>query len=87
MLEEKLLAQDARVTKNTQDIRDLLRELQLMRSEFEQMINEVGNVEPGMGNLGDLEDEIKSAGGLNIGDRWRLRFKEGDNKDFFIQDR
>ena len=87
MLEEKLLDQDARVTKNTQDIRDLLRELQLMRSEFEQMINEVGNVEPGMGNLGDLEDEIKSAGGLNIGDRWRLRFKEGDNKDFFIQDR
>lgn len=39
------------------------------------------------GALGALEEQIKEAGGLNIGDRWRLRFKDDSNKDLFLQDR
>ena len=37
--------------------------------------------------LSTIEAAIKERGGLNIGDRWRLRFKDDSNKDFFIQDR
>lgn len=83
---------DSKISKNTADIRELRREMDLMKSEFEQMLNEIGSSINDLGNvefdgLGALEDQIKNAGGLNIGDRWRLRFKDGDNKDFFIQDR
>jgi hypothetical protein len=39
------------------------------------------------GVLGALENEIRNAGGINIGDRWRLRFKDDANKDIFLQDR
>jgi len=39
------------------------------------------------GVLGALEAEIKQQGGINIGDRWRLRFKDDANKDIFLQDR
>jgi hypothetical protein len=63
----------------------------LMKSEFERMLNEVGADVSRLGSveldsLGALEDQIKEAGGLNIGDRWKLRFKDDSNKDFFIQD-
>jgi uncharacterized coiled-coil protein SlyX len=92
ILEEKLMAQDIKINKNSQDIKELRRDIDLMKSEFERMLNEVGSKMDQLGNvefdgLGALEDQIKAAGGLNIGDRWRLRFKDGDNKDFFIQDR
>jgi DNA-binding transcriptional regulator YiaG len=92
LLEEKMMAQDTRIVKNSQDIKEMRREMELMRSEFERMLNEVGATITGLGDrefdgLGALEDQIKEAGGLNMGNRWRLRFKEGSNKDFFIQDR
>lgn len=92
MLDDKLMIHDQKINKNTADIRDLRREMDLMKSEFENMLNEIGSSIDELGNvefdgLGALEDQIKNAGGLNIGDRWRLRFKDGDNKDFFIQDR
>ena len=66
--------------------------MDLMKSDFERMLNDVGARLDTVGQiefdgLGALEDQIKEAGGLNIGDRWRLRFKDGSNKDFFIQDR
>lgn len=34
--------------------------------------------------LSTIEAASKKRGGLNIGDRWRLRFKDDNNKDFFI---
>lgn len=82
-------AQDAKINKNTKDIKDLNMEMELMKSDFERMLNEVGASVEQLGavefdGLGALEDQIKEAGGLNIGDRWRLRFKDGSNKDFFI---
>ncbi len=91
LLEEKLLAQNAVIEKNSIEIRELRREMALMKSEFERMLNEVGADVNRLGNvetasLGALEDQIKEAGGLNIGDRWKLRFKDDSNKDFFIQD-
>lgn len=66
--------------------------MDLMKSDFEGMLNEIGSELDKVGavefdGLGALEDQISEAGGLNIGNRWRLRFKEGNNKDFFIQDR
>mgnify|MGYP006875439328 FL=1 len=86
------MAQDGKIAKNTQDIKELRREMDLMRQEFENMLRDVGATVEKLGNvefdgLGALEDQIKESGGLNIGDRWRLRFKDGSNKDFFIQDR
>jgi uncharacterized coiled-coil protein SlyX len=92
ILEEKLAGQDLKINQNTQGLNDLRMEMDLMKSDFERMLNEVGSQMEGLGQvefdgLGALEDQIKDAGGLNIGDRWRLRFKDGCNKDFFIQDR
>jgi large subunit ribosomal protein L17 len=86
MLEERMNEQDLKINKNAQDIKDLQRQFELMRQEFMGMLEEVGSREISLG-LGELEDEIKAAGGLNIGDRWKLRFKDGSNKDFFIQDK
>ena len=91
-MEEKMMAQDMRINKNAKDISDLQKDMDLMKSDFEAMLNKIGNEMEGLRNvefsgLGALEDQIKEAGGLNIGDRWRLRFKDGSNKDFFIQDR
>jgi hypothetical protein len=37
--------------------------------------------------LAALENQIQLRGGLNIGDRWRLRFKSGSNNDLFLQDK
>jgi DNA-binding transcriptional regulator YiaG len=42
LLEEKLLAQNAIISKNSVEIKELRREIALMKSEFERMINEVG---------------------------------------------
>jgi DNA-binding transcriptional regulator YiaG len=42
LLEEKLLAQNAIISKNSVEIKELRREMALMKSEFERMINEVG---------------------------------------------
>ena len=39
------------------------------------------------GVLGALEEQIKLKGGLKIGERWTLRFKNDSNKDLFLQDR
>ena len=37
--------------------------------------------------LKGLEEKIHENKGLNFGPRWRLRFKDDDNKDFYLQDR
>jgi len=39
------------------------------------------------GILAALEEQIENNKGLNIGARWRLRFKDDENKDLFLQDR
>ena len=54
------------------------------------MINKVGAQMDGLKNvdlsqvLPTLEQQIREAGGLNIGDRWRLRFKDDNNKDLYL---
>jgi len=67
------------------------KELALLKDELMNAINKVGASIPGEvdmdGVLGALEDQIAEAGGLNFGDRWRLRFKDDSNKDFFLHDK
>lgn len=68
--------------------------MDLMESELRNLIGKVGAQIGKVGQvnwndaLNALESQIKVNGGLNIGDRWRLRFKDDAcNKDFFIQDK
>ena len=90
-LDEKLNEHELKINKNTEDIKMIRRELEILKGELMDAINKVGSSIPGEpdmdGVLGALEDQIKEAGGLNFGDRWRLRFKDDSNKDFFIHDK
>lgn len=75
---------------NAVDIKDLRRDMELMRSELQNAINQIGNrpSEVNMdGVLAALEQQIAQNKGFNIGERWRLRFKDDDNKDLYIQDK
>ena len=71
----------------------VMREIDLLKSQFEDGMNKVGSELEGMGQtdltgvLAAMEEQIKEKGGINIGDRWRLRFKDDCNKDLFLQDR
>lgn len=64
MLDDKLTVHDRNINVNTADIRDLKRDMDLLRSEFEQLLLVVGAPEPEFDGLGALEDQIKEAGGL-----------------------
>jgi hypothetical protein len=81
------------IRKNQEDIIDIRNQFGLLRKEFEDKFNQVGSALDGIGEvdmdgvLGALEKQIKEKKGLNIGDRWRLRFKDDENKDLFLQDR
>lgn len=92
-LEETIQGHDVRIERNTGDIKMLREELAKLRSELMILISRVGSEIKKVGNvdwsgaLGSLEDQIEAAGGLNIGNRWRIRFKDDENKDFFIQDK
>lgn len=92
-LEETIAGQDVRIQRNTEDSKYLKEELAKLRSELMILITKVGSEIKKVGNvdwsgaLGELEDQIAAQGGLNIGNRWRIRFKDDSNKDFFIQDR
>lgn len=79
------------IQQNTNDISQLRKEMDLMREELRLAIAEVGSQIPGdvdlSGVLAALEEQIAANKGLNIGARWRLRFKDDENKDLFLQDR
>jgi hypothetical protein len=68
------------INQNTQDINDLKKNMGLMQSSLGNMIKKVGSQMDSIKNvdlsqvLPVLEQQIKDAGGLNIGERWRLRF-------------
>jgi hypothetical protein len=68
------------INQNTQDINDLKKNMGLMQSSLANMIKKVGSQMDSIKNvdlsqvLPVLEQQIKDAGGLNIGERWRLRF-------------
>ena len=92
-LEEGMTGHDLRIQRNADEIKGLKEEIAKLRSELMMLISKVGSDLKKVGNvdwngaLGVLEDQISAAGGLNIGNRWRIRFKDDSNKDFFIQDR
>lgn len=92
-LEESISTHDVRINRNTDDIKMLKEELAKLRSELMILISKVGSEIKKVGNvdwtgaLGVLEEQIQANGGLNIGNRWRIRFKDDENKDFFIQDK
>jgi hypothetical protein len=92
-LEQTLNNHDNRIDRNTDEIKALKEALAKLESEMMQLLSKVGADvrRAGQVNWSDalmtLENQIKQAGGLNIGDRWRLRFKDDSNKDLFLQDR
>jgi hypothetical protein len=90
-LADQLNGLDGRITDNADEIKLVREEFELTRQDLMNKINQLGAAIPGdidmSGILGALEDQIKESGGLNFGDRWRLRFKDDCNKDLFLQDR
>lgn len=92
-LDARLKEHSKKIDKNTSDIAGLRRELELLKQQMADQLAKVGSKIDGLGGtdlsgaLGALEEQIKNAGGLNIGDRWRLRFQDNENKDIFLQDR
>jgi hypothetical protein len=79
-LEKQLNEHLVLINQNTQDINDLKKNMGLMQSSLVNMIKKVGSQMDSIKNvdlsqvLPVLEQQIKDAGGLNIGERWRLRF-------------
>lgn len=79
-LEKQLNEHLVLINQNTQDINDLKKNMGLMQSSLGNMIKKVGSQMDSIKNvdlsqvLPVLEQQIKDAGGLNIGERWRLRF-------------
>lgn len=79
-LEKQLNEHLVLINQNTQDINDLKKNMGLMQSSLANMIKKVGSQMDSIKNvdlsqvLPVLEQQIKDAGGLNIGERWRLRF-------------
>jgi hypothetical protein len=86
------IAKNAKATAaNAGDIKEMRQEMELMRAELREAIDQVGAQIPGdidmSGVLAALEEQIALNKGFNIGERWRLRFKDDENKDLFLQDR
>jgi len=92
-LATQLEKSNGRIEQNEGDIRNLQRAVELLKQQLEDSMEQVGSSLDNIGEtdysgaLNALEDQIAEAGGLNIGDRWRLRFKDDVNKDIFLQDR
>lgn len=92
-LEQRVFNNEKGVTANRDNIKALRDEIDLLKSQLNMQVGKLKGQLKGLsaqdftGVLGALEQEIKRAGGINIGDRWRLRFKDDANKDIFLQDR
>lgn len=75
------------------EVTQLKKTIAALKAEFDGALKNLGSQMNGIGNLDfdeilrGLEDKITENKGLNFGPRWRLRFKDDDNKDLFLQDR
>lgn len=92
-LELRVFANEKGVQANYDALKVIRDEINLLKSQIGLEVGKIKGAMKGMGVqdlrgvLGALESEIKNSGGINIGDRWRLRFKDDANKDIFLQDR
>lgn len=92
-LAKDIISLKEKVSVNTQNYENLLNRVMFLESQLQDYLNDLGGA---LGNietfderliLQRLEQQIEDRGGINIGDRWRIRFKDDENKDLFIQDR